>query len=405
MKRFTFFAAMLLSAFAAEAQQAIFERHDTRSPQFNDDGTVTLRIKAPEAKKVTVVGDCIERGHGELRQQDGVWSYTTAQLPAELYSYRFYVDGVETQDAGNIERSRDVRSFMSTFIVSKEEGDKGWLYQNHNVEHGDVAHVWYDSPQLGLKRRMSIYTPPGYDKGKAYPVLYLLHGAGGDEEAWLTLGRTAQIMDNLIALGKAKPMIVVMPNGNASDDAGPLETGLKASPISSPKGKDSQVQSPRSFRKGAGGKAATYEESFSDVMNYVKKHYKTKKGADNTAICGLSMGGYHTFRISMLNPGTFGYMGLFSAAIRLGGRNQQKSVEQQFADNPKATAQMKALFDAKPHLYWIAIGKDDFLFQQNVELRSYLDKMQYPYEYYENGGGHIWRNWRIYLSMFAQRLF
>jgi enterochelin esterase family protein len=383
MKRFGFFAAMLLSAFVAEAQQAIFERHDTRSPQFNDDGTVTLRIKAPEAKKVTVVGDCIERGHGELRQQDGVWSYTTAQLPAELYSYRFYVEGVETQDAGNIERSRDVRSFMSTFIVSKEEGDKGWLYQNHNVAHGDVAHVWYDSPQLGLKRRMSIYTPPGYDKGKAYPVLYLLHGAGGDEEAWLTLGRTAQIMDNLIALGKAKPMIVVMPNGNASDDAGPLETGLM------------KKEWPK----------MSYEESFSDVMNYVKKHYKTKKGADNTAICGLSMGGYHTFRISMLNPGTFGYMGLFSAAIRLGGRNQQKSVEQQFADNPEATAQMKALFDAKPHLYWIAIGKDDFLFQQNVELRSYLDKMQYPYEYYENGGGHIWRNWRIYLSMFAQRLF
>ncbi|MBO7167972.1 MAG: esterase [Bacteroidaceae bacterium] len=374
---------MLLSAFVAEAQQAIFERHDTRSPQFNGDGTVTLRIKAPEAKKVTVVGDCIERGHGELRQQDGVWSYTTAQLPAELYSYRFYVDGVETQDAGNIERSRDVRSFMSTFIVSKEEGDKGWLYQNHNVEHGDVAHVWYDSPQLGLKRRMSIYTPPGYDKGKAYPVLYLLHGAGGDEEAWLTLGRTAQIMDNLIALGKAKPMIVVMPNGNASDDAGPLETGIRN----------------KNWPK------ASYEESFSDVMNYVKKHYKTKKGADNTAICGLSMGGYHTFRISMLNPGTFGYMGLFSAAIRLGGRNQPKSVEQQFADNPEATAQMKALFDAKPRLYWIAIGKDDFLFQQNVELRSYLDKMQYPYEYYENGGGHIWRNWRIYLSMFAQRLF
>ena len=383
MKRFTFLAAMLLTAFAAEAQQAIFERHDTRSPQFNDDGTVTLRIKAPEAKKVTVVGDCIERGHGELTQQDGVWSYTTAQLPAELYSYRFYVDGVEAQDAGNIERSRDVRSFMSTFIVSKEEGDCGWLYQNHNVEHGDVAHVWYDSPQLGLKRRMSIYTPPGYDKRKAYPVLYLLHGAGGDEEAWLTLGRTAQIIDNLIALGKAKPMIVVMPNGNASDDASPLETGLK------------KKEWPK----------MSYEESFSDVMNYVKKHYKTKKGADNTAICGLSMGGYHTFRISMLNPGTFGYMGLFSAAIRLGGRNQQKGVEQQFADNPEATAQMKALFDAKPHLYWIAIGKDDFLFQQNVELRSYLDKMQYPYEYYENGGGHIWRNWRIYLSMFAQRLF
>ena len=382
MKRLYFLAALLLMAFAAQAQQAIFERRDTRSPQFNDDGTVTLRVKAPDAQKVSVIGDCIENGHADLTQQDGVWSYTTGVLAPELYNYRFYVDGAEVQDAGNIERSRDVRSFMSIFIVSKEEGDRGYLYQNHNVEHGDVAHVWYDSPALGMKRRMSIYTPPGYDQGKAYPVLYLLHGAGGDEEAWLTLGRTAQIMDNLIALGKAKPMIVVMPNGNASDDAGPLESGLK------------QKGQPKT----------SYEESFPDIMNYVKSHYKIKKGADNTALCGLSMGGGHTFRISMQNAGTFGYMGLFSAAVRLEW-NTRKSLEEQFADHPEAAEQMKKLFAAKPHLYWIAIGKEDFLFQQNVELRQYLDKMQYPYEYYENEGGHIWRNWRIYLSMFAQRLF
>ena len=220
MKKMYLLAAMLLSAFASQAQQAIFERNDTRSPQFNDDGTVTLRIKAPEAKKVGIIGDCIER-------------------------------------------SRDVRSFMSTFIISKEEGDCGWLYQNHNVEHGDVAHVWYDSPTLGMKRRMSIYTPPGYDKGKAYPVLYLLHGAGGDEEAWLTLGRMAQIMDNLIASGKAKPMIVVTPNGNASDDAGPLESGIR--------NKERAKKS--------------YEESFPDIMNYVKSHYKIKLTIRLSAAC------------------------------------------------------------------------------------------------------------------------
>ena len=381
MKRLYLLAALLLPAFAAQAQQAIFERHDTRSPQFNDDGTVTLRIKAQEAQKVSVVGDCIENGHADLTQQDGLWSYTTKVLPAELYNYRFYVDGAEVQDAGNIQRSRDVRSFMSTFIVSKEEGDCGYLYQNHNVDHGDVAHVWYDSPRLGMKRRMSIYTPPGYDKGKDFPVLYLLHGAGGDEEAWLTLGRTAQIMDNLIALGKAKPMIVVMPNGNASDDAGPLESGIK------------NKERPKT----------TYEESFADIMDYVQSHYKVRKGADNTALCGLSMGGYHTFRISMLNPGTFGYIGLYSAAVRLD--RSQKSFEEQLADHPEAAAQLKAVFDAKPHLYWIAIGKEDFLYQQNVALRQYLDKMQYRYEYFENEGGHIWRNWRIYLSMFAPRLF
>ena len=351
MKRMYLLAAMLLTALAAEAQQAIFERHDTRSPQFNEDGTVTLRLKAPEAQKVAIVGDCVPGGHADMTKQDDTWSFTTDVLPPELYSYRFYVDGVETQDAGNIERSRDVRSFMSTFTISKETGDCGWLYQNHDVEHGNVSHIWYDSPTLGMKRRMSIYTPPAYDKGKAYPVLYLLHGAGGDEEAWLTPGRMAQLMDNLIALGKATPMIVVTPNGNASDDAGPLETGI------------TKKERPK----------ASYEESFPDIMKYVKEHYKVKKGADGTALCGLSMGGYHTFHISLLNPATFGYLG--------------------------------KLFAAHPHLYWIAIGKDDFLYQQNVGLRRYLDKMQYPYEYYESEGGHIWRNWRIYLSMFAQRLF
>ena len=382
MKRTILFAVLLLTAFAADAQQAIFEKHDTRSPQINDDGTVTLRLRAPEAQKVSVIGDCIKEGHQEMQQQDGMWTYTTDVLAPELHNYRFYVDGAEAQDAGNIERSRDVRSFMSTFIISKEEGDCGWLYQNHNVEHGDVAHVWYDSPTLGMKRRMSVYTPPGYDKGKAYPVLYLLHGAGGDEEAWLTLGRAAQIIDNLIALGKAKPMIVVMPNGNASDDAGPLESGIR-----------NKERPEKSF-----------EDSFPDIMDYMRKHYKVKKGADATAICGLSMGGGHTFRISMRNAGTFGYMGLFSAAVRLEW-NTKKNLEQQFQDHQEASAQMKALFAAKPRLYWVAIGKDDFLFQQNLELRQYLDKMQYPYEYYESAGGHIWRNWRIYLSMFAQRLF
>lgn len=382
MKRRHFLAALLLAATAAQAQQAIFERHDTRSPEINADGTVTFRLKAPEAQKVAIAGDFLEKGFAQMEQQDGVWTYTSSVLAPELYSYRFYVDGAETQDAGNIERSRDVRSFMSTFIISKEEGDCGYLYQNHNVEHGDVAHVWYDSPTLGMKRRMSIYTPAGYDKGKAYPVLYLLHGAGGDEEAWLTLGRTAQIMDNLIAAGKAKPMIVVMPNGNAADDASPLETGLV------------KKEWPKK----------SYEESFPDIMAYVKSHYKVRKGAENTALCGLSMGGFHTFHISLMQPGTFGYLGLFSAAVRM-DRNSSKTIDQQMEESQEVSSQVKAVFDAKPRLYWIAIGKTDFLFEQNVGLRRYLDKMQYPYEYYESEGGHIWRNWRVYLTMFAQRLF
>ncbi len=382
MKRHILQLAVLLMAGTAMAQEAIFEKRDTGSPVKNDDGTVTLRLKAPEAQKVTVIGDCIEKMHAEMKNTDGTWTYTTPQLAPELYNYRFYVDGVEALDPANLERSRDVRSFMSTFIISREKGDQGYLYANHDIPHGDVQQVWYDSPSLGIQRRMSIYTPAGYDKGKKYPVLYLLHGAGGDEEAWLTLGRTQQILDNLIALGKAVPMIVVMPNGNATDDASPLMTG----------------------REHKNHPATTYQEGFGDIINYVQKHYKVKRGAANTALAGLSMGGFHTFSISLLRPGQFGYLGLFSAAVRM-DRRSQKPIDVQLEESAEVSAQLEAVFRAKPSLYWIAIGKDDFLYQQNAGLRRYLDKKGYPYEYHESEGGHTWRNWRVYLSIFAQRLF
>ena len=376
-------AVLMLATTQAMAQEAIFERRDQGSPRFNDDGTVTLSLRAPDATRVDIVGDCVENMHAQLTKDGDRWSYTSPVLFAELYNYRFYVDGVETLDPSNIERSRDVRSFMSTFIVSREVGDQGYLYANHDVAHGNMAQVWYDSPSLGLTRRMTIYTPAGYDKGKKkYPVLYLLHGAGGDEEAWPTLGRTQQIMDNLIALGKAEPMIVVMPNGNATDDASPLLSGL------------SKKEKPK----------ATFEEAFDDIINYVESHYKVKKGPKNTALCGLSMGGYHTFKISNLRPGRFAYIGLFSAAISM-GRGNQAPVQEQIAGNPAFAKQIADVFAAKPALYWIAIGKDDFLMQQNVSYRAYLDSQKFPYEYYESEGGHSWRNWRIYLSMFAQRLF
>ena len=382
MKRHILQLAVLLMAGTTMAQEAIFEKRDTGSPVKNDDGTVTLRLKAPEAQKVMVVGDCIEKMHAEMKNTDGTWTYTTPQLAPELYNYRFYVDGVEALDPANLERSRDVRSFMSTFIISREKGDQGYLYANHDIPHGDVQQVWYDSPSLGIQRRMSIYTPAGYDKGKKYPVLYLLHGAGGDEEAWLTLGRTQQILDNLIALGKAVPMIVVMPNGNATDDASPLMTG----------------------REHKNHPATTYQEGFGDIINYVQKHYKVKRGAANTALAGLSMGGFHTFSISLLRPGQFGYLGLFSAAVRM-DRRSQKPIDVQLEESAEVSAQIEAVFRAKPSLYWIAIGKDDFLYQQNAGLRRYLDKKGYAYEYHESEGGHTWRNWRVYLSIFAQRLF
>ncbi len=384
----------MLLATTAMAQEAIHQQRTISSPVVNNDGTVTFRIQVPNAKEVKVTGDFLPKKrmqHGNnvwevdsvatmQPEGKGVWSYTTGEgVDPELYSYHFIVDGTEVLDPSNFMRSRDGRRYTSNFIVSRSANDTGWYYQTHDVKHGTLSAVWYDSPTLGMQRRMKVYTPAGYEKGGKYPVMYLLHGMMGDEEAWSTLGRSVQILDNLIAEGKAQPMIVVMPNGNDNVQASP------------------EADSPFS-----GTLNTRFIESFPDIMAYMKANYRIKEGADNTAICGLSMGGNHTFGTSKMLPGKFGYIGLFSAAVTLS--NSRKSTYDLLQESEVQT-QLAQLFASKPHLYWIAIGKDDFLYQQNADLRRYLDEKGYKYEYRESTGGHIWRNWRIYLREFAEKIF
>lgn len=325
--------------------------------------------------------------------KDGIWTYTTTSLAPELYSYTFKVDGMTYLDPSNIYMCRDIATYTNIFIVEKEKGDKGDLYSVNAVPHGNVSKVWYDSPTLKMTRRMTVYTPAGYEKGGRYPVLYLLHGAGGDEDAWTTLGRAAQIMDNLIAEGKAKPMIVVMTNGNTNCEAAPGEWSKGMYKPSFMGHRDSKP-------------VASMEESFPDVVKYVEKNYRVLKNKKNRAICGLSMGGGHSFAISKLYPNMFDYVGLFSAAIYVkGGNNSKQPLLDQMNEDADFNKQMTALFGAHPKLYWIAIGKTDFLYKANADYRKYLDGKGYSYEYLETEGGHIWRNWRVYLTEFAQKIF
>ncbi len=401
---------MLLAACASigsTAQEKLFSASSVQSPVVNADGTVTFNLYAPKAVKVEVTGDFLPPvkqevpGFGTVEQpgvaqlqegKDGVWSYTTAKLAPELYSYTFNIDGLTgVKDPANVYVNRDIVSFSNIFIVSDQKGDKGDLYRVNEVPHGNLSKVWYDSPTLKMQRRMTVYTPAGYDRGKSYPVLYLMHGAGGDENAWSELGRAAQIMDNLIATGKAKPMIVVMPNGNTDCQAAPGEWSRG---MYQPSFRGSVEQKP----------VATMDESFMDIVRYVESHYKVAKGKKNRAISGLSMGGAHTFATSKRFPDTFNYIGLFSAAIHMSG-DPKKSTYERLTTDKEVQQQLARLFAAKPALYWIAIGKTDFLYQQNADLRRYLDEKGYPYEYVETDGGHIWRNWRIYLTQFAQKLF
>ena len=336
-------------------------------------------------------------GVAQLKEgQNGVWSYTTDKLAPEMYSYTFNIDGLTgLKDPANIYVNRDIVSFTNIFIVSNEKGDKGDLYKVNEVPHGNLSKVWYNSPTLKMHRRMTVYTPAGYEMGGKYPVLYLLHGAGGDENAWSELGRAAQILDNLIATGKAKPMIVVMPNGYPNCQAAPGEWSWG-------------MYTP-GFRDGGTGPTepavATIPESFMDIVNYIDANYRTIKKREGRAVCGLSMGGGHTFHVSLLYPNTFDYYGLFSAGLHLDNGTFEASFAKQIENSPTFAQQSAKLFGSKPKLYWMGMGKTDFLYQSTVDLRNYWDSKGYKYEYVETDGGHIWRNWRIYLTMFAQKIF
>ena len=374
------------------AQQALWGTAPVVSPEIHDNNTVTFRFKAPKAVRVQLTGDFLPvqknakfeaPGIVDLKEgQEGVWEYTTPEpLKPELYSYSFIVDGLRMNDPANVYLIRDVSTLTNVFIIG---GDRADFYKVNPVPHGTVSRIWYDSPALGLERRMTVYTPAGYEtSGKRYPVLYLLHGMGGDEEAWISLGRTAQILDNLIAQGKAKPMIVVMPNGNASQEAAPGESSRGMVPPT--------MQLPKTME-------GSYEQAFPEIVKFIDKNYRTIKSKSGRAIAGLSMGGFHSLHISKQYPDMFNYIGLFSAAIM-----PNKEVSSPIYENMKG--KLKVQFDKNPALYWIAIGKTDFLYKANEEYRKLLDEKGYKYTYYESDEGHIWKNWRIYLTEFVPMLF
>lgn len=371
------------------AQQTVHRARGTIiSPEVHADGSVTFRLVAPAAESVQVVGDFTAADPARPQaptasltlNQEGVWHYTTTPLRSELYNYHFVVDGLAIKDPSNVYIQRDIASLMNYFIVG---GGKADNYAPQDVPHGTVARVWYSSPSTESKtRRMCVYTPAGYEDSLCdYPVLYLLHGMGGDEEAWLATGRAAQILDNLIAQGKAEPMIVVMTNGCPQHASAPGES-------------HEGMYKPYGVRSMDG----SFESSFGEVISFVDGRYRTIRSARGRAIAGLSMGGFHSFYISLNLPTTFGHIGLFSAAVRptsggIGG----------VYDN--SDEKLATLFESAPALYYIAIGREDFLYDHNVELRRRLDRKGYPYTYLESEGGHTWRNWRDYLVDFLPRLF
>ena len=385
MKRFFIAAAALAIGISASAQQALWGGPTIESPVINEDGTVTFRYQAPKAVKVTVSGDFLpDSVEAELKEgENGIWEYTTDfKVAPEMYTYTFNVDGNTVLDLNNTWVNRDVATLKSAFIMP---GGRADLYTVQDVPHGTVSRVWYDSPYAGFDRRVSVYTPAGYDQNKKtkYPVLYVLHGIGGGEEAWLTQGRASQIIDNLIAQGKAEPMIVVFTNGNISEEAAPGEnsTGYTRPTMGLPKTME-----------------GSFETSFPEIVKFIDSNYRTIAKKESRAICGLSMGGFHTLYITLNYPDMFGYSGMFSAAIGVTERDSSPM----YMD---MDAKLATYFSKKPSLLWVGCGETDFLIQANRNFVQKLKDGNYPHTYYENDGGHIWRNWRVYLSDFVPLIF
>ncbi len=340
------------------------------SPEITAEG-VTFRLKADYATEVSLYGSWLP-GYGDQikmkRGENYVWEVTVPTPSPEIYTYNFIVDGVSVNDPQNVMVQRDGTRYLSMLLI---DGERSENYKQAN-KRGTVQYAWYDSELLGINRRMTVYTPYGYETSKRtkYPVLYLLHGGGGDEEAWSSMGRAAQILDNLIEKGLAEPMIVVMPNGNPTQQAA-VTLGLpnaEAAPV-----------------------ANAYVKSLvEEIIPFVEKNFRAIPKRSARAIAGLSMGGGHTTSATILYPGVFDYICPMSCGIR---------------ESEELDAQLQGIKKAGYKLYWIGCGTDDFAWPGTEILDAALTRNGMEHTLFASDGGHTWFNWRYYLNTFAQLLF
>lgn len=353
------------------------------STEISAERKLTFRVFAPKATEVRLNGGDIPgmtRENSVMTKNDrGIWEVTVGPVPGGAYRYTFNVDGVLVLDPKNSATSESNGNSWSLLVVPGSD-----LMDTKNVPHGAVAAVTYQSSALGKARRMHVYTPPGYEKSTSdYPVFYLLHGAGDSDDAWSSVGRAGFILDNLIAAGKAKPMIVVMPAGHTrlpSQQAG----GAPRPPV------DEFVED---FNK--------------DLRPYIEKTYRVKNDRGSRAIAGLSMGGFQTLNIAVPNLKDFGYVGVYSSGLfGLAPRPGQPAPTGPYPWE----AQNKAILDDAGlkkdlKLFWMGIGKDDFLLDTHNATVGLLKKHGFNVVDHQTAGGHTWLVWRDYLIEFAPKLF
>lgn len=346
------------------------------SPEVKGD-SVTFRILAPHAQAVTVNGSWMGfmQQTAMQRNDKGIWSVTVVKPYPDIHTYTFNIDGLTIPDPCNFLQMRDVRVFKSVLYV---RGEKVQAYDSTAKYHGKLTKAWYNSTAYGIQRRISIYTPYGYEESKEeYPVLYLQHGGGGDEDAWPTQGRACEIMDYMIENNLCKPMIVVMPNSMPVIPA--------SSEVTLPD-KWIEDMSTKDFMEGL-----CYVKSiYTDIIPYIETNYRVKKDKSARAIAGLSMGGIYTLNVTQQKPELFDYIGILS----MGTTPDKNAIEQ-----------LTPVKNAGYKLYWVGCGKTDIAYQNALRLMDGLQRMKMPYIYYSEVGGHSWDTWRKCLLEFAPKLF
>lgn len=354
------------------------------SPEIGADHHVTFRILAPKAEAVRLAaGDIPGNGPGAELSKDtnGVWEVTMGPIDPGAYRYNFNVDGVSVIDPHNPATSESNNNVWSLVYVPGSD-----FMDTRDVPHGAVSCVTYYSKTLQRFRRMHVYTPPGYENGRGkFPVFYLLHGAGDCDDSWTSVGRAGFILDNLIAAGRAKPMVVVMPAGHTR---------------------------PFGFGRGGGPRPPTDEfvdDFLNDIMPCVEKNYRVYTDRKHRAIAGLSMGGGQTINIGVPHLEKFAYLGVYSSGIfGILGRGPGAASDQPpgpsweeqhlaVLDNPKLKKGLK--------LFWFSTGKDDFLIATTKATVEMFKKHGFQPVFLESPGAHTWINWRNYLNEFAPQLF
>jgi len=371
-----------------------------RSPEVFPDGRITFHLSAPNATDVRVNGNW-DGGRNLAMTKDGsgIWSVTTSALDPELWNYTFSVNGSTMLDPGNYHIVRDGTRYMNSVLVP---GTASALYQTGMMPHGTVAAVWYPSTTLKTARRMLVYTPAGYEGSKArYPVLYLFHGGGGDEEAWNVMGAANVILDNLISQGKAKPMMVVMPNANWTESAALDIGGPRATPNA--RGGGAQPVAPSAPGGGGQNYDRAEKEIIGDIVPFIEKNYRTLAGRQNRAIAGLSMGGGISINVGLKRLDAFASVGQFSSGMFGGTGGSSAAVDFEklfpgFYKDPAAT-------NKRLRLLYFSCGAADprmpFQTKAVEDLRNHkiaLTVKGFP-------GAHEWRVWRNSLSDMATMLF